>query len=305
MNILAPAKINLYLNITGVRENGYHEIETLFQTVSLYDSLDVRALKNPGKPSVRLTMEQDASLSAHSGGQCPPDSQNIVWKAAELFFRARGKAGNCSIRLRKNLPIQAGLGGGSSDAAAILKALSRLYPGLPGGSEKLSRIALKLGADVPFFLKGGCAQASGIGEKITPLRPYPRFWAVVVKPPLGLSTKEVYGWYDRDRKPSKNGAGRGLTSKSNLPIMRSLILGRKPAGDWCPYIFNCFEDVVFKRVPELKKVKERLLDGGALNACMSGSGSAFFGIAGSRKKGEELKRKINRFYGQVWVVRSI
>ena len=307
MKVLAPAKINLCLDIVGRREDGYHEIETLFQTVSLYDSLDISWKSGGGKDG---GMKAPISLKVDSGNDdCPQGPENIVWQAARSFQRDFDPGGTCRIRLKKNIPVQAGLGGGSSDAAAVLIAARKTYikgHGISGKDPSLDRIALSLGADVPYFLKGGCAFASGVGEKIVPLSPAPQFWAVLVKPEVGLSTREVYRWHDEYRgKGRKTSGGSGLTPGSKNNKMMRLIVRGKPLQVWSRYLFNCFEEVVFQKIPELCRIKERLIRSGAENALLSGSGSALYGIVSSRSQGESIKRKMRGLGVRIWVVHSI
>lgn len=290
MKVFAPAKINLFLDIAGLRPDGYHEIETVFQTVSLSDEMRV-------VPAGEISLK----VLENGGNGCPSDSGNIVWKAAERFFREFGINGGCAIRLKKNLPVQAGLGGGSSDGAAVLKALEKLFLKKSGAAEKRSfqRMAAGLGADVPFFLSGGCALAGGIGEKLTPL-PTPKFWAVVVKPKIGLSTKEVYGWYDALRPDPKS-----LTQRQKIRKMVNLIKLGKPSKDWSGFIYNCFENAVTLKVPEIAQVKQALLAQGAFAALLSGSGSALFGLVGAKSDGEKLRQAMARMGLQAWVVQSV
>ena len=298
MKILSPAKVNLYLDIVGKRKDGYHKIETIFQTVSLYDTVEVSPA-GPNGPSIALTViSQRGEKSA-----CPPNHENIVWKAAKLFFETFNLKKSCRIVLTKNIPIQAGLGGGSSNAASTLKALSRIF--LKNRSSKetkklLRKIACRLGADVPFFLEGGCALASGIGEKIVPLPSPQKFWLVILKPEIGLSTREVYQWFDWETNRPKR-----LTYRSNLNKIKVLITKNKGVQDWGICIHNSFERIVLKKVPELGKAKERLLRVGSLNASLSGSGSAFFGIALSKADGERIQENLKRFYPKVWLVHSV
>ena len=299
MNLKAPAKINLYLDILGRRADGYHELKTLFQTVSLYDELSLRA-----RPAPSASIHLDVDMSAlHSGSKkvCPGDRTNIVWRAAELYLEKFPAKKSLHFTLKKQIPVQAGLGGGSSDAAAALLALSqkRQTP------NQLTTIAAKLGADVPFFLNKGCAVASGIGEKLAPIRPIPRFWAVIVKPKIGLSTKEVYGWLDSASTRKKAPSG-SLTNTPNLNKIINLIRKGKSMKEWSPCLFNRFEEVVFEKVSELRAIKSRLLDSGAHNALLSGSGSALFGLATSRQEALNIKTKFNTRRGEgVWVVHSL
>lgn len=306
MIFLAPAKVNLFLDITGLRPDGYHEIRTVFQTVSLYDRL---ILSKSPKGSPRIVFKVRARGEAAK--LCPSDERNIVWKAADLFFKEFRIDGSCRIVLEKNIPIQAGLGGGSSDAAAALNGLARLFlKKKPKGMERaLQKIAKACGADVPFLLQGGCAEASGIGEKIRRISPTPRFWAVVVKPPVGCPTKDVYQWLDeslgwKKGSPAKL-SGPELTYRPKIhKITRQMGL-RKPAKQWGSLLFNSFEAVVFQKHPQLAQTKQFLLDQGAFAACLSGSGSALFGLVSSKSEGLKIVRAFPPSSGKAWLVRSV
>lgn len=287
IKILAPAKINLFLDVGARRPDGYHEIRTVFQTVALYD--EIRVVPLPGAGRIRLK----------ASGGAPRGSSNIVWKAAESFLGKYRPDRSCALVLKKNIPIQAGLGGGSSDAAAVLRALSRFWRPPAGG---LRRIARELGADVPFFLEGGCALAAGTGEKIVPIRPAPDFWAVIVKPRMGLSTREAYGWLDRSR--GKRAPG-GLTRRPGINRILSSIKREDPPEKWAPHLYNGFEEVVFPKAPELARLKRALLENGSLGALLSGSGSALFGVAPDRARAEKIRRGMLGRGARVWLARSV
>ncbi len=305
MKVLAPAKINLFLEVSGLRPDRYHEIETIFQTVSLYDLLEIK--KNSKNSSrIKLTVLGDGGSLA----LCPPDSSNIVWKAADLFLKEFKVKAPVQITLEKNIPIQAGLGGGSSDAAAALNGLSKLFIGKkPSGFDRrLNKIAKACGADVPFLLQGGCALAEGIGEKIQRIPRTPQFWAVVVKPPVGCSTKDVYGWLDESRgwgKLAGLSVDDGLTNRPKIHKMSRLVRQGKSAGEWGKHLYNAFESVVFQKHPQLAKIKQFLLSEGAHAAGLSGSGSALFGLVSSKKAGGKIVSALDPSLGKAWVVRSV
>ncbi|MBI2119393.1 MAG: 4-(cytidine 5'-diphospho)-2-C-methyl-D-erythritol kinase [Elusimicrobia bacterium] len=301
MRLLAPAKINLYLQILKKRKDGYHSLETIFQTISLYDELELKETKQK-VPRFSLKVIQNGSQKTQN---CPPDQKNLVWKAAEHFFKEFNLNKSCAIILKKKIPIEAGLGGGSSDAAATLKGLAQLFLKSSYSSSKvqskLLSCASRLGADVPFFLKGGCALGKGIGEKISAITPAPKFWCVIVKPEIGCSTKEAYAWWDETRQKK----GLKLTENSNINIMLNSLIKQKGRKTWSLTIKNSFEDIVLSKIPELKKCKREILSQGAESACLSGSGSAFFGIVSSKKVGEEVKKKLLHSYQNVWLVQSL
>ena len=290
MKIPAPAKVNLYLSIGKRRPDGYHDLETVFQTVGLYDELTLLPAK---KISLRASGLQLPS-------QFPLGSENIVWRAAEYFFRAFGVTSGLKITLKKNIPVQAGLGGGSSDAAAVLKGCAKLFLKKisPKDDKKLHAIARSLGADVPFFLEGGCALATGVGEKLTKL-PYAPFHAVIVKPKIGLSTKEVYGWFDQ---AAEAGA---LTPAPQIRKIVRQIRFRKASGKWAGLAFNSFQDVVVRKAPEVGAAISALFGAGCETALLSGSGSAVFGFVKDHAQGKKVSQSLGRSGWRAWAVQSV
>ncbi|MDR3344545.1 MAG: 4-(cytidine 5'-diphospho)-2-C-methyl-D-erythritol kinase, partial [Oscillospiraceae bacterium] len=180
LTLKAPAKINLFLDILGQLHNGYHSLFMLMQTVSLCDTITIRLTEN----GVSLTC---------SNPDLPTDGRNIAHRAAELFFAETGIKSGAEIHIEKRIPFQAGLGGGSADAAAVLRGLCRLCGDF--GKERLPELALRLGSDVPYCLTGGTAIAMNRGEVLAPLRPLGQRHCVIIKPAQGVSTAEAYGAY--------------------------------------------------------------------------------------------------------------
>ncbi len=195
VTIRAFAKINLSLRVGDVRTDGYHPVQTLLQGIDLFDT--VRIVRRPGPFEIRCETKG-----------VPLDRTNLVWKAADVLWQTTGRAGeprDVLVTLRKGIPMQAGLGGGSSDAAAALQGLSRIWQRrVPDGA--LHAMAAQLGSDVPYFLVGGTALGLGRGEEVYPLEDLPRLWVVLALPPFGVSTKDAYAWLDESRK----GVGRGF-----------------------------------------------------------------------------------------------
>lgn len=258
VRVLAPAKVNLILRIVSRRADGYHLLDSVMAPVSLYDE-------------VQVTVERRAAAAAHIRVDCdapgiPTDASNLAHRAAALVCREFGIRARVAVSLRKRIPAGAGLGGGSSDAAAVLTALDRLFDlGLP--TDRLSRLAVRLGADVPFFLCGGPARVSGIGEVVARLPALPRRWLVIVVPPFAVSTAWAYQQFDRQRR-----------AVSHVPVAgwdRAFDAGRWPTT---PAFVNDLERAVLPAHPELAERKARLLALGAHAALMSGSGSAVFGV---------------------------
>jgi len=274
---LAPAKLNLFLSITGIRNNGYHEILSVFVPVALYDTVSIS--------------RQEHGLEIHcEGREVPLGNANLVHRAAACFFEDTGIDGGAKIKLTKNIPVSSGLGGGSSDAAAALLGLDQLW-GNPLSEKKLQELALSLGADVPFFLLQLPALAKGIGEILRPIEAFPLFWYVIVNPPILVSTAWAYSNFKFS-----------LTKKQDLDIIQSF---RIKAG--IPKILsNDLESVTFGKYPFLRSIKNSLIELGALGALMSGSGPSIFGIFDSEKKAQEAGRRLaSETRGDVFVVRGL
>lgn len=253
----AFAKINLNLRVGDLRDDGFHDVKTILQAIELHD--DVRCDVKRGPFRIRC---------ASKG--VPTDRTNLVWKAAQLLWSAAGRAGeprDAIITLEKGIPIQAGLGGGSSDAAAALIALRRAWK-LSVTDEAVSAVAAEVGSDVRYFLTGGTALALGRGEEVYPLADLPRLWVVMVIPAFGIATKEAYAWLDARR--AKRGR-EPFSPSATLPLFGTGWLQTVP-------LVNDLEAPVIERHPVIGHLKERLRDEGALFAAMSGSGSTVFGL---------------------------
>jgi 4-diphosphocytidyl-2-C-methyl-D-erythritol kinase len=255
IKIFAPAKINLGLAVYKKREDGYHEIGTLFQAVDLCDELEM-SLTGRG-------------IDFKCEGEPAPQGQgNIAWQAAELFFSHLGIRPGVQISLRKHIPVAAGLGGGSSDAAAVLKGLNQLHL-FPISGDDLLAMGAQLGADVPFFLFGSSALGQGIGTRLTRSSPLPEAWIVIVNPGFPISTKWVYNHIDTDLL---------LTKEPDHINMLRLSLRKCDLPQIGLYLHNDLESVVHKKYPIIEELKNRLLSAGAVGAIMSGSGASVFGI---------------------------
>lgn len=267
IRVKAPAKINLTLDITGRLENGYHTIESVFQSVSLCDELEISL---GGK-------EIDVSC----GNGVPGGRSNICWKAALLMRERLGINRGVSVKIQKKIPSQAGLGGGSSDAAAVLTALNLM---LDGGldDEELRRIGKTLGADVPFFISGGTALVGGIGEIIKPAPALDGVHIVIAKPSAAMPTPLAYRRLDAAESIAHGNADavlRGLESGD----MRLLASG----------CVNSFEAVT--DIPDVFEIKRKMLSCGAFLSLMSGSGSAVFGLFESLHDAEKAKTALADF----------
>ncbi|MDD5232900.1 MAG: 4-(cytidine 5'-diphospho)-2-C-methyl-D-erythritol kinase [Syntrophales bacterium] len=271
----SPAKINLYLEVLGKRRDGYHEIASLMQEISLCDEM----VFLPGGRDIRLNCP---------GGILPEDGRNLVFKAASLLFSHVGASPGIEIEIRKNIPLAAGLGGGSSNAATALKALNEIFDfGL--GPEDLAKIGVKTGADVPFFILGKAAWALGIGEKLLPAEDVPPMWLVLVNPGFEVSTREVY-----------QGLNLGLTKDIiQFSIPKFLTLQDLAGG-----LRNDLERVTLRNHPELLNIKKSLVRHGALGALMSGSGPTVFGVFAEKEQAEAAGIAMRSEGASVWTVRS-
>jgi len=271
----AFAKINLGLKILGQRPDGFHEIRTIFQTVALHDRLEVALSKR----RTGITLEcDDPSIPAGRG--------NLVYRACEVWKRARKHRGEIRVKLSKRIPAGSGLGGASSDAAATLLALERLT-GAQMDAAELGRIAAELGSDVLFFLFGGRALASGRGEEILPLDDLPRRSCLIVFPGFSSSTAWAYG--EADRHLARRLTKRREVSKIHLLGARPLF----PLQEWGP-AENDFERVVFARWPELARLKRQLIRAGAETASLTGSGSAVYALFQSAQEMVQASEVIPR-----------
>lgn len=250
MRVQAFAKINLSLRVLGVLADGYHELRTIFQSIALHDTLSIRRVRGP----FWLVCDDVA---------CPADSTNLVWRAAEAVWTASGRPGsarNVGVTLAKQIPIAAGLGGGSSDAAAALRAFARLWR---VDAKRLPDIAASLGADVPYFLEGGTVLGLERGDVLFPLIDRPKAWVTLVVPSFGISTKDAYAWFDADV-----GVERPLQPNGSLPAQGFALREAR----------NDLEPAVAKRHPEIGRMVSALRAAGASYAAMTGSGSTVFGI---------------------------
>jgi 4-diphosphocytidyl-2-C-methyl-D-erythritol kinase len=256
------AKINWSLEIPGKRPDGYHEVKTLLQTISLHD--DLRFEVSEGR-AVSLSCENP---------DVPTGSDNLIVRAAHALQERFEVEKGIRVRLEKRIPIKAGLGGASSNAAVTLLALNRLWQ-VEAAAGELREIAAKLGADVPFFLLGGCVEATGTGTTLSPLASAPepvQRHLIVITPNTGISTAAAYNALD----------SRALTTKNANPIL-SVSQSEANSGDSQPWpledsLRNDFESVIFDIEPEIRRTKETLLQAGALGALLAGSGSSVFGI---------------------------
>ncbi len=271
LTIDTPAKINLALDVTGKRADGYHLLETVFQSVSIYDTLEIE-LTHDG--IISLTCNVDT---------VPCNEKNLVWKAAAAVMAETGTDKGFRIHLEKRIPSEAGMGGGSSDGAAVLKGCNKLL-GEPLSFERLCELGTKLGADVPFFLYGGTAYAEGIGERLTKLPSVPGLTLVVAKGAGGIRTPEAYKRIDALTDPVHPDAKGLKMAIENGTTFREILT----------FCGNLFEAVTaHPDVANIRRTKEEM---GAVFACMSGSGAAVFGVFEDLEKAESCKAALSERY---------
>jgi 4-diphosphocytidyl-2-C-methyl-D-erythritol kinase len=241
VRVNAPAKINLTLHVLGRRPDGYHDLRTTFQSIALHDTLTFVATRGP----MRI---------ASSDPRCPTDRSNLVWRAANALWRLRGRRGEVSgvaVHIRKRIPMQAGLGGGSSDAAATLRGLAALWR-MRVSDHRLEAIAGNLGADVAFFLRGGTTLGVDRGDELYSLMDHPPAWVVLAVPDFGVSTPDAYRWWDERHTARRRARTTGVRNDLQAPVA--------------------------VHHPRITRIVNALRRVGARDAAMSGSGSAVFGL---------------------------
>jgi len=265
-NLLAPAKINVRFEIIGKREDSFHEIRSIMGAVGLYDTLSLS--KTPS--GITLTS---------SSSDLPLDNKNLAFKAASLIISEAKVAGGVTISLKKRIPVASGLGGGSSDAATTMKGINELYD-LKCSPRQLMELGVRIGADVPFFFSNGPALATGIGEKLSPIELSPPFWALLVTPPVPVSTTWAYNQF----KSQPNGNVFLFSEKIDLFKVGKEIL------------YNDFERVVIPHFPEIAKIKKTLVNLGAWGALMSGSGPTVFGLFFDEAEARSAESKLVKNY---------
>jgi len=252
----AFAKINLDLRVLGVRQDGYHELRTTFQSIALADDLTFTASPGP----FRILCDDPA---------CPADARNLVWRAADLVWKAgrrRGAPHGVVVTIAKRIPMQAGLGGGSSDGAAAIRALASIWR-VRLSRARGQRLAAAMGADVPYFLEGGTALGRDRGDRLSRLVDRPRAWVVLTVPRFGVSTREAFAWWDR----------------------QGVRVGRARQD-----FSNDLQPVVARRHPIVATLVAALERSGAFQASLSGSGSAVFGLFARRSQAEGAARALRR-----------
>jgi 4-diphosphocytidyl-2-C-methyl-D-erythritol kinase len=269
----APAKVNLDLRMRGVRADGYHLVSTVLHSIALADTLTLWPEPGP------------FAMSCDTTG-VPTDARNLAWQGADAMAHALGiTLDGWRLHLEKQVPAEAGLGGGSSDAAAAARLVARAAGSEPS-TERLADIIRPLGADVAYFASGGAMRGEGVGDELAPLPDVPDATVLVVRPPFGVSTRQAYGWYDEAHsgRSSSDGPrpseGRGVDPGTGYRVPGTGYDGWRPGGHWLAWA-DCVNDLeapVAERHPEIRAIVSRLRRAGAWLAAMSGSGSACFGV---------------------------
>ena len=277
MKIRAPAKINLRLRVVGKRKDGYHLIDTIMVPVSLYDEIEITKSRAHGTVANAKLVEATCDHPA-----VPQGEKNLAYRAARTILNDKPMGERVHIHIKKRIPVGGGLGGGSSDAAAVLIGLNRVFS-FNYSSKELERIALSVGADVPFFIRGVPARARGIGERLTPIRGLPQFWMIIAYPGFPISTAWVYGNLGPKLTKYK------LNTSINFPLRSPETISR--------LLVNDLETVTAGRYPKVGLLKEKLIQAGAIGALMSGSGSSVFGVFDSRRRAQHALRGLRKEEG--------
>lgn len=270
IKLKAYAKINLSLDVTGRRENGYHDVRMIMQSIGLYDELTISRMTGSS-----ITVETDSD-------DIPDNEDNLVYKAAKLMIDECDIGEGVKIVLKKNIPVAAGMAGGSTDAAAVLKGMNELFSaGL--SQDKLCELGVRIGADVPYCIMGGTALSEGIGEILTPLKPMPDCTVLIAKPDISVSTGYVYTTFD------------SLTEKQH-PDVDSMIsaITNSDIREVAKLLGNSLEGVTQEEYPIIKKIKQIMLGNNALGALMSGSGPTVFGLFEERDRATIAAEKIKK-----------
>lgn len=277
----APAKINLSLDVLHKRQDGYHEVEMVMTMVDLADRLELRELP------------RDTIIISSQVGYIPVDEKNLAFQAARLIKEKYDVRKGVYIHLDKKIPVAAGLAGGSSDAAAALRGLNRLWD-LGLSTSELMKLGEELGSDVPFCVRGGTALASGRGEKLQSLPSPPQGWVILAKPPINVSTADVYGRLQADR----------IEQHPSIPDMIKALRH----GDFfgvCHSLGNVLEEVTMQLYPEVWRLKQCMQKLGVDGVLMSGSGPTVFGLVAKQAKALKIYNGLRGFCNEVYAVRLL
>ena len=279
ITLKSRAKINLSIDVLGKRQDGYHLVEMIMQTIDLYDLIEINEKDND-----QITIKSTSD-------EIPLDCNNLVYKAANLIKKTFNINKGVEIHIKKNIPVAAGMAGGSSNAAAVLVGLDKLW-NLNLSNQQLEEIGLKLGADVPFCINGGAVLASGIGEELTPIKGLTKDVCILVcKPDLFVSTKEVYECIDSkdiDKRPNNKFLIECLKNEDTRQLAENM--------------FNVLEGVTVDKHPVIQQIKDIMTNNRALGAMMSGSGPTVFGLYENREDAVKCKAILEKQFKQTFVV---
>lgn len=280
MEIKAYAKINIALDVVGKREDGYHLLRMIMQTIDLYDTIDIEKIDSG------ITIQCNKHY-------VPTDERNLAYKAAKLFKETYSINQGVDIKITKNIPVSAGLAGGSTDAAGVLKLMNKLFD-INASDEELKALGLKLGADVPYCINGGTALCEGIGEKITELNSFKDKILVLIKPPFGVSTKEVYKAFD-------------LSRVIFHPRIDELIDKMKDDDIYfvADNMKNLLENVTLRKHKVIMNIKDEVKLNGAIGTLMSGSGPSVFAFFDDMLKAQMCYENMKKKYKDVFITRTI
>ena len=279
ITLKSRAKINLSIDVLGKRQDGYHLVEMIMQTIDLYDLIEINEKDND-----QITIKSTSD-------EIQLDCNNLVYKAANLIKKTFNINKGVEIHIKKNIPVAAGMAGGSSNAAAVLVGLNKLW-NLNLSNQQLEKIGLKLGADVPFCINGGAVLASGIGEELTPIKGLTKDVCILVcKPDLFVSTKEVYECIDSkdiDKRPNNKFLIECLKNEDTRQLAENM--------------FNVLEGVTMDKHPVIQQIKDIMTNNRALGAMMSGSGPTVFGLYENREDAVKCKAILEKQFKQTFVV---
>ncbi len=280
ITLKAHGKINLTLDVTGKRDDGYHLVEMIMQQVSLYDTVKIEMIKS----GIRIVTDSEF---------IPTNEHNIAHKVAREMLNLYDIDSGVQITILKRIPVAAGMAGGSTDAAAVINGIDQLFE-LNLSLETRKAIGVKFGADIPYCIEGGTCIARGIGEELTSIPIHPNYWILLVKPALGVSTKEVYG-------------GFSLSHVKRHPETEKMVeaLYNNNIYDISDQLCNVLETVTIDRYPVVGQIKKKLIEYGATGVLMSGSGPTVFALYKSQTKAKKALKNVSRYYKETHLVRPI
>lgn len=276
----AYGKVNITLDVVGKREDGYHLLKMIMQNIDIYDVITIEKIES----GIEITCNKP---------YVPTDERNLAYKAAKLFKDTFNITSGVSINIKKNIPVAAGLAGGSTDCAAVLKIMNKLFQ-VNANNEKLMELGVKLGADVPYCINGGTALCEGIGEVLTPLKPFKNHIIVLVKPPFGVSTKEVYKNFDLGRVKNHPETDKVITymNEDNL-------------YEVAKNMKNLLENVTLKKHKVISSIKSEMESLGAIKAMMSGSGPTVFAFFDDMMKAQRCYDEMKKKYNDTFITRTV